>query len=119
MQAARRAAEISSSMLTYLGQSFAQREPLDFAAICRTGLAELRAGVPKEVGMVVDFPIDGPSVIANVYQIHQVLKNLVTNAREGQHHHRGSIYLGMKTIKPEDIPAAHRFPLDCLTEQPS
>jgi signal transduction histidine kinase len=126
MQAARRAAEISSSMLTYLGQSFAQREPLDFVATCRTGLAGLTALMPKEVDMVIDFPTDGPSVNANVYQVHQVLKNLVTNAWESQSQQRGTIHLSMKTIKPESIPAAQRIPRDfqfqhnlytCLTVQ--
>jgi PAS domain S-box-containing protein len=126
MQAARRAAEISSSMMTYLGQSFAQREPMDFAATCRTGLAGLRAVIPKEVDMVVDFPTDGPSVNANVHQVHQVLKNLMINAWESQSRNRGTIHLSIKTIKPEDIQAAHRFPRDfqfqhnlytCLTVQ--
>jgi signal transduction histidine kinase len=112
MQSARRAAEISSSMMTYLGQSFAKQEPLDFAATCRTSLAGLREVMPKEVDMVLDFPTDGPSVNANVYQVHQVLKNLVSNAWESQSQHRGTIHLSMKTIKPEDIPAAHRFPRD-------
>jgi signal transduction histidine kinase len=59
--------------------------------------------------MVVDFPTDGPSVNGNVYQVHQVLKNLMTNAWENQSRHRGTIHLSMKTIKPEDIPATHRF----------
>ena len=112
MQAARRAAEISSSMLTYLGQSFAQREQLDFVATCHTGLAGLRAVMPKEVDVVVDFPTDGPSVNANVYQVHQVLKNLMTNAWESQSRQRGTIHLSMKTIKPEDIPVGHHFPRD-------
>lgn len=112
MQAAQRAAEVSSSMLLYLGQSLAPREPLDFAATCYTGLAGLRAVMPEEVDMVVDFPTDGLSVNANAYQIIQVLKNLVTNAWEGQNQHRGTIDLSMKTIKHEDIPAASRYPLD-------
>lgn len=113
MQAAHRAAEISSSMLTYLGQSFAQREQLDFAATCRTGLAGLQAVMPKEADVVVDFPIDGPSVNANAYQIHQVLKKLVTNAWESHSRHRGTIDLSIKTIKPEDIPVENCFPRDC------
>jgi signal transduction histidine kinase len=126
MHAAQRAAEISSSMLTCLGQSFAQREQLDFAATFRTCLAGLQAVMPKEVDMAIDFPADGPSVNANSYQVHQVLKNLLTNAWESQSRHRGTIHLSMKTIKPEDIPATHRFPRDfqfqhylytCLTVQ--
>jgi signal transduction histidine kinase len=106
--AAQRAAEISSSMLTCLGQSFAQREQLVFAATFRTCLAG-QVVMPKEVDMAIDFPTDGPGVNTNVYQVHQVLKNLMTNAWENQSRHRGTIHLSMKTIKPEDIPATHRF----------
>jgi signal transduction histidine kinase len=126
MHAAQRAAEISSSMLIYLGQSFAQREQLDFAATFRTCLAGGQVVMPKEVDMAIDFAADGPSVDANVYQVHQVLKKLMTNAWESQSRHRGTIHLSMKTIKPEDIPTTHRFPRNfqfqhrlytCLTVQ--
>jgi signal transduction histidine kinase len=70
--------------------------------------------MPKEVEIVADFPSDGPLVNANADQIHQVLKNLLTNAWESQN--RGTIHLSMQTITPVDIPAAHRFPLDSQFE---
>ncbi|MFN2355832.1 MAG: sensor histidine kinase [Desulfopila sp.] len=126
MHGAQRAAEISSSMLTYLGQSSAQQEQLDFAATFRTCLAGRQVVVPKEVELVVDVPADGPTVDTNVYQVHQVLKNLMTNAWESQNQRRGAIHLSMKTLRIEDIPAIHRFPRDfqfqhnlytCLTVQ--
>jgi signal transduction histidine kinase len=126
MHAAQRAAEICSLMLAYLGQSFAQQEQLDFAATFRTCLAGRQVVMPKEVDLVIDLPTDGSSVNTNVYQVHQVLKNLMTNAWENQNQHRGTIHLSMKTIKPEDIPAKHRFPMvfqfqhnlyTCLTVQ--
>ena len=110
MQAARRAAEVSGSLLTYLGQSFAQQQPLDFAKTCHSGIGKLQSIMPKEIEIVADFPSDGPLVNANVYQIHQVLKNLLTNAWESQN--RGTIHLSMQTITPVDIPAARRYPLD-------
>jgi len=114
MQAARRAAEVSGSLLTYLGQSFAQQQPLDFATTCQSGIGKLQAVMPKEIDIVADFPIDRPLVNANADQIHQVLKNLLTNAWESQN--RGTIHLSMQTITPEDIPAARRFPLDSQFE---
>jgi PAS domain S-box-containing protein len=117
LQATRRAAELSSTMLTYLGQSFGKLEPLDFAATCHTSLAKLRTVMPKEMEIVVDFPTDRLSINANAYQVHQVLENLVTNAWEGHNKSRGTIHLSIKTIMPEDIPAAHRFPLDCQIQQ--
>jgi signal transduction histidine kinase len=124
IHAAQRAAELSSSMLTSLSQSFVQREQLDFAATFRTCLA----GRPKEDDLAIDFFTDGPSVDTKVYQIHQVLKDLMTTAWESQNRPRGTIHLSMKTIKPEDIPATHRFSINfkfqhnlyiCLTVQDS
>jgi two-component system, cell cycle sensor histidine kinase and response regulator CckA len=114
MQAARRAAEVSGSLLTYLGQSFAQQQPLDFAKTCHNGIDKLQSSIPKEVEIVADFPSDGPLVNANAYQIHQVLKNLLTNAWESQN--RGTIHLSMQTITPVDIPAVRRYPLDSQFE---
>lgn len=124
--AAQRAAEISSSMLTFLGQTVAQREQLDFAATFRTCLAGQQVVIPKEVDMAIDFPTHKTTVDTNLHQVHQVLKNLMTNAWESQNQHRGNIHLSMETIKPEDIPAIHRFSRDfqfqhnlytCLTVQ--
>ena len=117
LQATRRAAEVSSTMLTYLGQTFGKQEPLDLVATCHTSLAKLRTVMPKEMDMVVHFPADRLSINANANQIHQVLKNLVTNAWEGHNKSRGTIHLSIKTIMPEDIPVAHRFPLVCQTQQ--
>ncbi len=126
MHAAQRAAEISSSVLTYLDQSLVQREQLNFAAIFRTYLAGRQMVMPKEVDLAIDFPTDGPSVDDNVNQVHQMLKNMMTNAWESQNRPMSTMHLSMKKIKPEDIPAKHSFPKNfqfqhrlytCLTVQ--
>lgn len=112
IKAARRAAEVSGSMLTYLGQTLGKHEPLDLSATCHTSLARLREDMPKDVDMVVDFTSYGPPVNANAYQVQQVLKNLVTNAWEARDDGRGTIHLNVKTVAALDIPATHRFPVD-------
>lgn len=117
MKAARRAAEVSSSMLTYLGQTLGKHELLDLSSTCHTSLQKLRTAMPKEVEVAVDFPTDGPLIKANAYQLQQVLKNLITNAWEGHNHRRGTIQLSIKKVVPEDIPAIHRFPLDWQAQQ--
>ncbi|MGB3225995.1 MAG: ATP-binding protein [Desulforhopalus sp.] len=109
MHAAQRAAEISSSVLTYLDQSFVQREHLNFAATFRTCLAGRHIVMPKEMDLAIDFPTDGPSVDTNVYQVPQVLKKLMTTAWESQNRPRSTIDLSMKNFKPENIPATRRF----------
>ena len=118
MAAAQRAAEVSGSMLTYLGQSLGKRQALDLAETCRAGLAGIRATIPKEVEVVVDLPATGgPIINANDYQLQQVLKNMVTNAWESGGGGQRSIRLAVKTVAPADIPETHRFPLDWRVEE--
>jgi len=47
MKASRRASEVSSLMLTYLGQSVVKRTLLDLSEACRQSLPLLQAVVPK------------------------------------------------------------------------
>ena len=65
MQAARRAAEVSGLMLTYLGQTRGKREPLDLSDICRRSLPMLQAAMPKDVTLETDLPSPGPTISAN------------------------------------------------------
>jgi PAS domain S-box-containing protein len=112
MQAARKAAEVSSLMLIYLGQTTGRREPLDLSEVCRRSLPLLQAAIPKDVDLETDLPSPGPAVSANANQIQQVLTNLVTNAWEAVGDGRRAIHLTVKTVSPADIPASQRFPID-------
>jgi PAS domain S-box-containing protein len=112
MQAARRAAEVSGLMLTYLGQTRGKREPLDLSETCRRSLPMLQAVLPGDVALETDLPSPGPTIRANANQIQQVLTNLCTNAREAVGDGRGAIHLIVKEVSAADIPAAPRFPLD-------
>jgi len=112
MQSARKAADVSSLMLTYLGLTPAKRELLDLSETCLRSLSLLRAVMPQSVVLESDLPSPGPTVSANANQIQQVLTNLVTNAWEAGGDGRGAIRLTVKTVSAADIPAAHRFPID-------
>ena len=109
-RAAARTAEVSKVMLTYLGQTPGEREPLDLSETCRRGLIMLRAAMPKDVVLEIDIPFPGPIVRSNVNQLQQVLTNLVTNAWEAAEGKTGNIRLAVKTVFPEAIPAERRFP---------
>ncbi len=111
MQAAGRAAEMSGLMLTYLGQSSDEREPLDFSEVCLRNQPILRATMPRAVVLETDFPTPGPVISANANQIQLILTNLVTNAGESIGEDRGFIHLNVKTVSPGDIPASHLFPI--------
>ena len=112
MQAARKAAEVSGLMLTYLGQTQGKREPLDLSDICRRSLPTLQAAMPKDVALESDLPSPGPTISANTIQLQQVLTNLCTNACEAVGDGRGAIHLIVKAVSAADIPGAFRFPLD-------
>jgi PAS domain S-box-containing protein len=112
LHAARDAAEVSKLMLTYLGQTHAQHEPLDLSEVCRRSLPLLRAAMPKNMVLDTDLPSPGPAISANANQLQQVLANLVTNAWEAGADGRGVVRVTVKTVLPAGIPEPHRFPID-------
>jgi two-component system cell cycle sensor histidine kinase/response regulator CckA len=112
MQATQKAAEVSSLMLTYLGQAPGKHEPMDLSESCRQSLTLLQAAVPKGTIIKSEFPSIGPVIHANTGQIRHVLINLITNAWESADESRRGIGLTVRTVSREDIPASMRFPID-------
>ena len=112
IQAARKAAEVSGLMLTYLGQTRTKADALDLSETCRRSLPMLRAALPKDVVLKADLPSNGPIILANPNQVQQLLTNICTNAWEAVGSNRGAIQLTVKVVPPTEIPAINRFPLD-------
>ena len=111
-QSARKAAEVSTLMLTYLGQAQVETAPLDLAEVCQQSLALLRSAMPRGVVLETDLPTSGPVISANANQLQQVLTNLMTNAWEASGEGPGALRLSVKTVSAVDIPAAVRFPIN-------
>jgi PAS domain S-box-containing protein len=109
--AVRRAAEVSSMMLAYLGQVHGKQEPLDLSDVCRQRLPELKKTTLDRVPVEAHLPSPGPAITANANEIQQVLTNLLTNAREAVGNALSPIDLSVKTVDPGEIPAEHRFPI--------
>ncbi len=82
MQAARKASDVSSLMITYLGQKPVKLESLDLSELCRMSLPVFQAGKPETVTLETDLPAPGPVISADSKQIQQLLANLVINAWE-------------------------------------
>ena len=112
MKAADKVAQISSLMLTYLGQTPGKQEPLDLSDICRQSLPLLQASLPKQILFHADLPATGPFIRTNVGQIQKILANLVANAFEAAGENPGTIDLRVKTVALENIPNTNRFPVD-------
>jgi PAS domain S-box-containing protein len=112
MQAARKAADVSRLMLTYLGQSPGNQEPIDLSETCRQSQTMLQAATPRGIIINAELPPSGPVIRADTNQMQQVLTNLITNAWESISDNRGAIGLTVKTVSHEDIPTSNRFPID-------
>jgi signal transduction histidine kinase len=112
MKAARKGAEVSGLMLTYLGHTPAKQEPLDLSEVCIRSLPMIRIIMPKNVTLETDLCSPGPAVMADVNQIRQIIINLTTNAWEASGQDLRSIHLSVKTVSPADVPAPHRYPFD-------
>ena len=112
LQAARRTAEVSGGLLTYLGSTRGKQEPMDFAEACRRSLPVLTAAVRGKVRLEADLPSPGPIVKTNVAQVCQMMTQLVTNAAESIADKQGAIRLSVKTLAPEEVLDVRRFPID-------
>ncbi|MEI7728193.1 MAG: PAS domain S-box protein [Verrucomicrobiota bacterium] len=112
MQSARKAAEVSREMVTYLGLTPVNRTRLDFSEVCQRHLPVLRFSLPQGMILQAVLALPGPAIQANANQMQQVLTNLVVNAWEAMGDARGVICLTVKTVSAADIPAAGCFPID-------
>jgi PAS domain S-box-containing protein len=112
MQGAKRAAEVSTQMLTYLGQTAGIHLPLDLSETCRRFLPLLKAAIPAEVNLRTKLPPCGPTVRADANQLLQVLTNLVTNAWESADRGQEAIILAVGTVSPADIPRTYCWPVE-------
>lgn len=119
IKASNRATEVSSQMLTYLGQSFGKHKPIDLSEACRRSLVMLQAAAPDRTLLRTDFPSSGPVVLANEGQIMQVLTNLVTNAWESADGNRPDIGLTIKTVSQANLLALKPFPIDWQPRNPA
>jgi len=105
MQGARKAAEVSGLMLTYLGQTIGSHVPLDLSESCRQSLPLLQAGSPKDFIVKVDLPSPGPTVSANINQIRQCLggrRGAAGNGHSGRKNGSSKRYFG-------STPLSHRL----------
>ncbi len=112
MKAARKASDVSRLMLTYLGQSPGKHVPIDLSETCRQSLTFLQTAAPRGMIIKANFPSSGPTILADVSQIQQVLTNLITNAWEAAVENNGTVDLTAKTFSHADIPSTKRFPID-------
>jgi signal transduction histidine kinase len=112
MKASWKASEMSSLMLTYLGQSLIKKEPLDLADACLRSVDSLLQDKPPGVEITVNQAPPGQIINANAEQIQQIITNLMTNAWEAIDEQQGSIQLKVTPIEATSISRKNLFPPD-------
>ncbi|MGV8073944.1 MAG: PAS domain S-box protein, partial [Syntrophobacteraceae bacterium] len=110
MKASQRAAEISRLMLTYIGQTIAQRELLDLAEAAKETHALVKASLPENVHINTSFPSPGPIILADGAHIKQILTNLVLNAGEAIGEKEGDITMAIRVMSAAQIRGLKFFP---------
>jgi PAS domain S-box-containing protein len=110
--AAEKAAEVSRSMLVYLGQTTSAQEPHALSVLCQNCLPDLQSALPRAVHLTMDFTAPDPTILASEDLVKQVLTVLVTNAWESMGVAGGLIRIGSTTYPAGTLPAGQRFPPD-------
>ncbi len=116
MNAARRASEMADLMLAYLGQTAVRHEPFYLSDICRQCMQDLKVGFPEKATFNIELPSPGPAVNGNADQIKQVIRSVVTNAREALDVDHGVVSCRGFTVHGRDIPEEQCFPLEFKPE---
>jgi two-component system, cell cycle sensor histidine kinase and response regulator CckA len=112
MKASDKAAEMSRLMLTYLGQTIAKKERLDFAKIVGETQSLLSASVPGNVHVRTEVSTQGVMIDADRVHIQQILNNLFSNAVEAIGEKEGRITVAVEIGTVEKIQKSKIFPVD-------
>lgn len=96
-KAARRVAELSKLMLTYVGQAGGDIRTVNLSESIREMAEILGATIPKNVSLKLDLSTEPAFFKADPSQLRQVVMNLVTNAAEAVADSEGTITISTGT----------------------
>ena len=106
------AAEVSSLMLSYLGQALPKAEIIDLARVCREVVETQRSSIPRWVTLDTDIPPLGPTIQSHQAQMRRILSSLIVNAWEAIGEMPGNVRVSLRPIKAAETSSLHVFPAD-------
>lgn len=112
MQGALKASEIGGMMLSYLGQTAAEKKMVDLVEICQRELQLLQHAKPDGACLAITSSPHHLHVYANAQQIQQIVANLVTNSWEAMEGESIAIDIRISTASANAISRKYRFPFD-------
>jgi PAS domain S-box-containing protein len=101
-KAAERARVLVKQILAFSGPQPQERRVLELREVVEDSVQLLRAILPAGIDLVTTFADDVPNVLADPTQIHQVLMNLCTNARDAMHGATGRIEVSLAAAVVRD-----------------
>ncbi|MBF0574084.1 MAG: transporter substrate-binding domain-containing protein, partial [Desulfamplus sp.] len=111
IKAAHKCSDVSSSMLTYLGQSVVKTESIDISKFCRNHLLNFQSSARDGISIEAEFMDIELPVRLNENQMLKVLKHLIDNAFESIGKNKGKVKLITKTVLASDIAGFHILPV--------
>lgn len=104
-KAAKRVAELSKLMLTYVGQTQGEKRIIELSNLVRQIQGILEASIAKNIQLTLDLSRESTIFKADPALIQQVIMNLVTNATEAIGKDRGEIKIstGKRYYGQEDL----------------
>jgi PAS domain S-box-containing protein len=102
INASDRAQELVQQILAFSRKQDTNYRPVRLHYIIREGMKLLRASIPSTIEIKMDLPVNGPLVMGDATQIHQVVMNLCTNAAHAMEGRDGKLVLRQKSIEFDD-----------------
>jgi PAS domain S-box-containing protein len=93
INAAQRAADLSSTMLTYVGQLKKESVPVDLSQVVQSVLGNMDESTMANVTVELDLADPMPLVIADADQMRQIISGFVTNAIEALENKNGRVHI--------------------------
>ncbi len=108
LNAAARAAELVSQILTFSRQGEVKKEPLDMDSVVREAVALLRATLPSTIRIREEFGPGLGRVLGVRHQIHQMILNLGSNASHAMAETGGTLEIGLQRIELDPLAAGEK-----------
>ncbi|MFH1156678.1 MAG: 7TM diverse intracellular signaling domain-containing protein [Pseudomonadota bacterium] len=108
VQACNRAGGLVRQILTFCRQDIQEAKPLDINPILIEVLALIRASIPTTIKINQDIPKARHVILGDPTQIHQIVMNLCSNARDAMLETGGTLYITTETMNL-DTDTAKRY----------
>ena len=117
MEAGKRASDVSSQMLTYLGQTMSVKCGLDLSGFCEKHLPKIKEVLPGRIVLETDFQRPGPVVWANAGDLRQAIKAMLVNSCEAIGDEPGRMAIRTRSITEVETDGFHFIPQGWAPEQ--